>query len=164
MGNAGRAGESSGVVMLLKIPDIRMETSHDCGRAAARCVLAFHGIVTHVTLSSPTDGTDPRELESLFRRMGLHVVSGEMSVADVDWFCGQGKRKGRPVICLVHWPGDEASHYVVARGVSKGKMWLHDTESGPRSVQLDKWCEAWQAKDGRMSERWRCWGIAAWPE
>lgn len=122
------------------------------------CALAYHRIVAAIPrFATPQDGADPRQLEAALRRLHLHVLSGEMKVSDLKHFCNDG----RPVICLVHWPADRDSHYVVVRGVSRGRVFFHDVEVGPGSCPLREWHRAWAA-DGRI-ETFRRWGIVAWP-
>lgn len=145
--------------MLLNLPPIFQTEPHRCGDAAAECILRFHRIHKTVRLASQTDGADPRVIETALRGLGLRVLSGEMEAWDLERFCNDR----RPVIALVHWPGDASSHYVVVRGVSRGSVFVHDVEVGKRSARFDEWNEAWHAADGRNSRPFRSWGIVAWP-
>lgn len=145
--------------MLLNLPPTLQLEPHRCGDATAECILKFHKIRAPVRVATPTDGADPRLLEQLFRNLGLRVLSGEMEVWDLERFCNDR----RPVIALVHWPGDASSHYVCVRGVSRGRVFVHDVEVGRRSARLDDWNRAWGANDGRNSRAFRQWGICAWP-
>lgn len=144
--------------MLLALADLRQDTPHGCGEAAVRCVLAFFKIIATIPrFATPQDGSDPRQLEAYLRRLGLRVMSGEMRAVDLRHFCDSG----RPVIALVHWPDDRDSHYVVVRGISRGRVHFHDVETGPGSCSLREWDRAWSA-DGRI-ETFRRWGIVGWP-
>lgn len=156
--HVGRRTDSWGAVVLLQLPPVFQTEPHRCGDAAAECLLRFHQIHKSVRLASQTDGADPRVIEAEFRRMGLRVLSGEMELWDIERLCNDR----RPVICLVHWPGDGSSHYVLARGISRGRVHVWDVEVGKRSARLDEWMEAWQATDGRASRPFRQWGICAW--
>jgi hypothetical protein len=144
--------------MILNLPNEIQRALHDCGDAAVKCVLGHHRVVGAVSLSTPTDGTDPRQIEQAFRQLRMPCVSGEMSVADLRHFCDHS----RPVICLVHWPRENDSHYVVARGVSRRWVYYHDVYHGPGKTREAEWLEAWRAS-GRMAEAFRHWGIAAGP-
>lgn len=140
----------------LKIPNIRQQSDYDCGEAAVRCVLAFHGIRAAVRLATPQHGTDPGQIESSLRNIGLGVVAGEMSVAMLKRFC----TLKLPIITLVHWPGGEDSHYVVVSGVSKDHVYYHDVQGGEGECSISEWVQAWEAK-GRLAN-YKQWGIVAW--
>jgi len=142
--------------MLLTLPDIRQKDTHDCGEAAVRCVLEFHGITAAVRLATRPHGTDPVQIESAFRNLGLGVTAGEMSVDDLRHFCGLN----RPVIALVHWPKWSDSHYIVVRGVSRNTVYFHDVLEGPGKTQKADFEAAWHA-DGRVGT-YRRWGLSPW--
>jgi predicted double-glycine peptidase len=145
--------------VVLPIPDTRQDTPHGCGEAAVRCVLNYHKILAAIPrFATPQDGSDPRQLEAYFRRLGLHVLSGEMKIGDLKHFCNEG----RPPVVLVHWDGDRDSHYVVVRGVSRGRVYYQDVETGPGSCSLRDWRRAWSA-EGRLGEIYRTWAIVGWP-
>lgn len=144
--------------MLLPLPKVLQTKPHECARAAVQCILTYHGIVAPVALSTPIDGADPREIEQFCRRLGLRVISGEMCVEDVRHFCNTW----RPPICLIQWSGQD-SHYTVPRGVSRGRVYYHDVDSGYDSCREIDWCSAWQAV-GRIGETYKNWAIVAWPE
>ena len=142
--------------MLLSLPDIRQNSSFDCGEAAVRTILAFHGIKAAVRLATTSHGTDPTQIEAAFRNIGMGVAAGEMTVADLAHFCNAG----RPVVCLVHWKGAADSHYVCVRGVSRGWVYFHDVESGVGKCPVKEFESQWKA-DGRIG-RYRRWGLCPW--
>ena len=142
--------------MLLKVADIRQHAGHDCGEAAVRAVLAYHSVTAAVRIATETHGTDPVQIESALRKIGFGVTSGEMTVADLQHFCHQG----RPVIALVHWPEWESSHFIVVRGVSRGFVHYQDVLTGPGKKSKAEFEAAWLA-EGRICS-FRRWGIAAW--
>ncbi len=145
--------------MLLNLPDLRQANGHDCGPAAVRCLLAFHNVHAPVPLACPLDGCDPRHIESHLReRIGLNVHAGQLTIADIRHLCDDG----RPPILLVTWPGD-GSHYVIARGVSRGRVYIHDVDDGRKAIPEADFLVAWCAKDGRLSKPLRRWGIVGWP-
>lgn len=146
--------------MVLDIPDYRQDTEWGCGETAARCVLAYHRIVTpYPRVSSPVDGIDPVALERVFRKLHLRVSAGNYRVDDLQEFCNSR----RPPIALVRWPGSSDSHWIVVRGVSRGRVWFHDVESGPGKCRLQEWQSAWSADDGRLPFVYRAWAVVAWP-
>ena len=144
--------------MLLALSDIRQQSAHDCGEAATRVILAHQNITAAVRLATPQHGTDPTQIESALRRIGLLVTAGEMSIEDLRHYCDDS----RPVIALVHWPTWEDSHFVCVRGVSRGRVYYHDVSDGPGKCSVNDWLAAWSA-EGRVGT-FRRWGIVAWPE
>jgi ABC-type bacteriocin/lantibiotic exporter with double-glycine peptidase domain len=146
--------------MLLDLPPTLQQSTHDCGPAAVRCLLAFHRVVAPIPVACPLDGCDPRAIEAHLReRCGLSVVAGQLTVADLRHLCDDG----RPPILLVTWAGDADSHYVICRGVSRGRIYVHDVFDGRKAVPEGEFLAAWHATDGRLSKPLRRWGIAAWP-
>ncbi len=142
--------------VLLALPTLIQAGEFDCGDTAARVVLQWHGIKASVRMATPERGTSPEQIEATFKRIGLKVVSGEMSVADLRHFCDTL----RPVICVVHWPGCVDSHYLVIRGVSRGWVYFHDVADGPCKKSVAEFLTAWSAV-GRAGV-YRNWGICAW--
>lgn len=137
------------------------EKGFDCADAAVAVVLRHHRVGgRRPRLGTPPDGADPRVVEQALRHMCLRVASGEMDLADLGHFC----RTGRPPICLVHWPGDPDSHYVVARGLSKtGRhVFYHDVWDGRGRCTAAEFEAAWAAR-GRLNEAFRQWAVVAWP-
>ena len=148
-----------GDVPLLDLPDTRQCHDHDCGEAAVRCLLAYLRVVAPAPSASPIDGLDPRLIENHLRdKVGLRVVSGNMGVEDLRHHASEG----RPVLVLVHWPKDSASHWCVARGVSRGRVYYHDPDTGRASLPIPEFLSAWKAEDARMSRPFRQWAITCW--
>ena len=142
--------------MLLSLPDVRQTSGHTCGDAASLCALAFHGVSAVFRLANKQQGADPVSIESKFRQIKMKVVAGEMTVDDLRYYCNSG----RPVICLVHWPDGQDSHYVCVAGVSRGHVHFQDPESGPGKCSIADFDSAWWA-NGRIGDYCR-WGIAPW--
>jgi len=144
--------------MILTVPDNRQQDGHDCGEAVIICVLGFHRVTASVRLATREYGTDPIQIESWFRNQSFRVVSGEMTVDDLRHYCDSK----RPVIALVHWPEANDSHYVVVRGVSRGRIYFHDVETGPANMRSGDFEKAWKAS-GRIGT-YRRWAICPWIE
>lgn len=143
--------------MLLTIPAIRQGQPHECGKAVLQAVLAFHGIVAPVNVSTPTDGTDPREIESFLRRLRMPVISGTMEIEDLRHFANTR----RPPIVLIHPPDYADSHYVVVRGVGRGAVYTYDPDGCQNQrFGFPDWAVAWHAT-GRF-EPFRRWAIVSW--
>jgi ABC-type bacteriocin/lantibiotic exporter with double-glycine peptidase domain len=102
------------------------------------------------------DGTDPRVLEALFRKTGLGVVAGEMTVGMVRHLIGEGW----PVVTLVRQGG--VGHYVVVCGVNRGRVYLMDPDGGERTETVKEFVDRWRAGDVcRTGFAYFQWGIAA---
>jgi ABC-type bacteriocin/lantibiotic exporter with double-glycine peptidase domain len=143
---------------LLVLPSHLQRNGHDCAEAAVQVVLDFHGVTAVARFSTAIDGADPRTVEGVFRKLGFRVVSGEMTADDLKHWCGEGK----PPIVLVRWPDGADSHYFCVRGISRGRVFYMDPESGPGSCPLSEFQAAWAAS-GRLGETYRGWAIVGWP-
>ncbi len=141
---------------LLNLPDIRQESDHDCAECAAKIVLRFFGIREYPAFSTPTDGADPRQIESALRLSGLCVASGEMKIEDVRHYCSTG----RPVICLVKTEG--VGHYVVARGVTSKRVYYQDPFCGGKFKTIPTWTTWWFDDTTRWGAGFWNFGLAAW--
>ena len=143
---------------MITLSDIRQKTDYDCGIVAVEVLLkALNMRLTadrSLALStSPIDGTDPRSIEALLRKLHLHVISGEMLWDDLVYFT-----QTRPVICLVTF--DSIGHWVVASGLKDRRMHYHDPSLGAQSLGKRKWLEVWKDVD-RLGAVYRQWGITA---
>jgi ABC-type bacteriocin/lantibiotic exporter with double-glycine peptidase domain len=144
---------------MITLSDMRQKNQYDCGIIAVKILLKALGKrMTPERLTalstSPIDGTDPRAIESLLRKLGLHVLSGEMTWNDLAYFT-----QTRPVICLVTL--DSVGHWVVSSGIKDRKMHYQDPSLGPSSLGKRKWLEVWKEID-RLGASYRQWGITAW--
>lgn len=144
---------------MLTLSDMRQAYSYDCGIVAVKVLLRALGKrLTPENMralsTSPIDGTDPRAIESLLRKLGLHVLSGEMTWYDLVYFT-----QTRPVICLIN--SDGIGHWVVAAGIKDGRMHYQDPSDGPKHLGKKKWLDIWRDVD-RLGAVYRQWGIAAW--
>jgi hypothetical protein len=72
------------------------------------------GPVSRWLPATPIDGTDPRALESFFRRLGIPAQSGEMDWRDLAYHTA----RGRPVAALVQLDG--CGHWVRCGGRPRG--------------------------------------------
>ena len=145
--------------MLLDLPNVIQSTSTSCGDAAVACLLKYLNINASVHMSSTIDGVGPRTIEGKLRTLGLVVVSGSMTVDDIRHYCNHG----RPVILLVRWDEDEPenSHYIVSRGVSRGRVYYHDVADGRDSITIPEFERQWHAI-GELGEKYIHWGIVGY--
>lgn len=137
---------------MLDLPDIRQRKGWDCGRAAVDCVLQFLGKSADLRrlMTTPMDGTDPRNIETMLRMAGCRVLSGEMSLDDLRYQTGNG----RPVVAAVK------NHYVVVGGVRLGKVRYHDPLVGPAKATVGDFMVWWNEAD-RLGVEYKQFGIAA---
>lgn len=145
------------------LADLRQDAAFNCAEAAIAVALDRWSIRVPIRLSTPEDGADPRMVEQFFRTrpLRMRVVSGEMTVDDLAHFT----RLGKPVITLVHWPGDADSHYVVVgrvTGACRRTVHYQDVWSGPGKRPESEFVAAWHAT-GRLADSFRQWGVCAWP-
>lgn len=136
---------------MLSLPDVRQKRDYDCGKAATACVLQLLDASADLRVlgTTPTDGTDPRAIESCLRLAGCKVVSGEMTLGDLRHFT----RTGRPVIAVVN------GHYVVVAGVSRGKVHYQDPLEGPQRCSEKDFAKWWKEAD-RLGVVYDQFGIA----
>lgn len=142
------------------LPDIRQQGSYDCGIAAVRCVLRFYrkrwADDYAVRLNTnEIDGTDPRNIEIVFRFLGFGVVSGNMDAYDLRHHTGLG----RPVITLVQRNG--IGHYCVVSSLDGGRIHYQDPADGPISASLKSFVKNWSDVD-RLGAIYDSFGIVAW--
>lgn len=138
-------------VSVIDTPDLRQEQDHNCGHTAALVALRSVGLDGTGDLSHPVVGTSPETLVAMLLRGGACVGPGTWTVADLQHFT----KSGRPVVCPVATFG---GHWVVVRGVGRGKVHYHCPSFGRESVSFAKWADLW--KDLSMSgATYRNWGI-----
>lgn len=144
---------------MITLPDVRQTRDYDCGAAAVNCVLAHFGQRTRgpVALANVVQGMAPDTVEAYFHSVGLPVVKGNMQLSDLKHFTATG----RPVLCPITMPDGEG-HWVVVRGVVRGKVFFQDPAAGPRDLRASgprsfeaAW-ESWSAS----GFAYKCWGIA----
>lgn len=135
---------------MLELPDIRQRTDWDCGKAVVQCVLGFFETQadTRLLLTNPMDGTDPRAIEALLRKIGRHVVSGEMTIEDLRYFT----KSGRPVIAVVN------GHYVVVAGLTRARVCYQDPLVGPMRCRIKDFAGWWREAD-RLGVTYNQFGI-----
>lgn len=142
----------------LLIPDVRQRSDFDCGQAAVEAVFRYHGLTGAVRrLANPVQGMAPDTLEAVLRSVGLAVLSGEMTAADLRHLTATG----RPVLCPIQHDG--VGHWVVAAGVARGKVHYHDPLAGPRSLRLAEWADRW-TDTGRHGTAFVRFGVCGWPK
>jgi ABC-type bacteriocin/lantibiotic exporter with double-glycine peptidase domain len=138
--------------VILDLPTRLMESDHDCGRACARSVLAFHGRRgVECFQVDPLDGIDPGALERAYRSLGLPVIAGNFDLDSLRHFT----RAGWPVQVAIQSGGD--GHWVVVKGVSRNRVHVMDPEKDGRQFYtsgefLDLWSDG--TRHGASFVRW----------
>jgi predicted double-glycine peptidase len=141
------------------LPDCRQRDDFDCGTSAWRTVYRYHhGRNARVLdLSHPVFGTDPATLEAVIRRdANWNVRSGETRIEDLRHYADTW----RPSICLVTPPGSD-SHYIVAAGVWRGRVYFQCPSEGWCAVREADFTAMWRGL-GRYKD-FECWSLTAWP-
>lgn len=147
--------------MIAPSTDRRQSDGWSCGVVAASTALELIGYhrdcatdyPKRYILSTPLDGTDPRILESFFRREFLRVISGDMSVVDLKFHVDLG----RPVVCLIQFGG--TGHWVTVYRVTRAAVKYHDPAKGFCKLSPAKFRAIWYDRD-RNSFVYRGFGVA----
>ena len=146
--------------LMLVIPDCRQTTDYGCGRACVDAVAEFHGL--RPPRSSPrwanaVQGMAPDTVAAALRSLGLAVLAGgPMEVATLKALVGAGW----PVICPVTRSG--VGHWVVVRGVWRGRVYFHCPSWGACSEPVATWESQWRDATDTGTPFVR-WGVAAGP-
>ena len=145
-----------GEAVKLQIPDIRQRADYDCGAAALDAVCQFHGLRRRgpSALANAVQGMSPDTVEAVLRSLGLSVLSGAMTLADLRHLT----QTGRPVLCPI--TADAGGHWVVVAGVGYGRVSYHCPTHGPTKLPVAEWCLRWR-DTSRAGMEFRKWGICA---
>lgn len=145
---------------LLDVPDVRQESDYDCGRACLKAVFAFWGEAFPKHLSALTNqeqGTHPDTLSAILRESRrFELIDGSMSVDLLRMLT----RNGWPVLVVLTPPG-KGGHWVVVRGVARGRVYYHCPTHGRCSLPVASWEDAWDDRDRGNVGYWR-WGVCPW--
>lgn len=140
---------------LIDLPEVKQRGEHDCGSAVFRCITAYWEGKGRRHKADALYGTHPDSLEPEFRRAGYRVLSGEMDLTALKHLTAMGW----PVACLVKADGE--GHWVVVRGVVRGRVHLMDPIDGLVSVRATDWERDWHDFD-RRGTVFRRYGLAVW--
>lgn len=138
---------------MITLPDMRQTDDFGCGDTVYRSIMRLlRRPAERQSLSDPLTGISPDGLEAAFRRAGLDVLSGVMTVADLKHFAGTG----RPVACPIALHG---GHWVTVLGVTRNRVHFHCPLEGHRALSVADWHPIWRdnTRAGHVYERW---GIA----
>lgn len=146
---------------MLETEDVRQAKDYDCGAAAMDTAFRLFGIrkspnyFRKMLGTNGYNGTDPRTMEYFVRNEGFKVLSGDM---EVDQISSQ-TRFGRPVILMVTL--HDSGHYIVARGVSRGRLYYQDPLVGRKSLPVGQFEDCWVDGD-RFGFEYRKFGMVIW--
>ena len=143
---------------MLELNGAMQKGDYDCGAACVDTVIRYYGIRTSVAfldLANPIQGLSPDSIEALCRKAGLSILSGTMTTDDLQHLT----KRERPVLCPITTP--EGGHWIVVRGVARGRVYFHDPADGPRSLKLADWSAGWR-DTSRAGHEYDRWGICAY--
>lgn len=145
--------------MLLKIEPVKQPSNFSCGGAALAMLLRFHGATVPkdvYSLCSPDDGLQPDAVKAVLQRQWGHYTSARMTVGVLRGFLSDEK----PVLCPVLLPGEDVSHWVVTRGVTRCRVHFVCPEQGEKSLPVAEWLACWRDE---APGRFVSWGVTSWP-
>jgi ABC-type bacteriocin/lantibiotic exporter with double-glycine peptidase domain len=139
---------------VLKIPDVRQRADFDCGAAAIEAVCRYYGYKSRGAdkLANPVQGMEPGTVEAVLRHFGFRIIVGQLLVEDLKHF----SRLKMPVVCPID---HEGGHWVVAAGVSRGRVHFHCPLRGAVAVPVGEWEAGWKSSTTTGIE-YENWGIA----
>jgi predicted double-glycine peptidase len=158
---------AKGVTESLDVPDVRQQSTYDCGAAALAACCQSLGVpcdlnqITAGLGSTPTGGTLPDAMVRVAQSLGLRVATDEG--LSIEALCNWLDR-GRPVILCIQagTPAENGEltggHYVVAVGHGNGNVVLQDPVAGKTALNFADLEARWIDRDatGRTYERWGC--------
>jgi hypothetical protein len=144
------------VPSLIEIPDVRQRSDYGCGDAAVDAALGALGISRKrgTRLSNPVQGIAPDTVAAVLRAAGCVVLAGPMpgTVGDLKHFTASGC----PVLCPV---ANHGGHWVVVRGVQRGRVYYHCPLDGPLSRPGGEWLAHWHDTSAEGGHAFACWGV-----
>jgi NHLM bacteriocin system ABC transporter peptidase/ATP-binding protein len=125
--------------MRRRTPTILQAEAAECGAAALAMVLAAYGRwvpleALNLAAGVKRAGLDIQKLIAVARGYGLEAHEQRCDVAAIA---------NLPLPAIVFWNG---SHCVVLEGFGRGRAYLNDPASGPRSVSLAEFTRAYAGK------------------
>ncbi|MES2208572.1 MAG: cysteine peptidase family C39 domain-containing protein [Chloroflexota bacterium] len=144
---------------MLTIPDVRQRDDWSCGAACLAALFRFHRTRRPwwlAQLPNPDRGMSPDTVEAaLFAVFGRPPIRGRLDLADLRHLAATG----RPAICAVTWAA--GPHWVICRGVARGRVGYHDPTHGPGSMPAAEWLAGW--RDEPATSPYQSFGLAGWP-
>jgi len=143
---------------MIDLPDIRQVDRWDGGYAAVTSVLQYFGRPDPDSRCSAfaENDAEPEDVALVIRQHDLNVVYGTMDLLDLKHHCS----RGRPTICFVQLNDD--SHYIVCRGISRGKVHVQCPQRGRLSIADGEFLRQWWGLTRRSKHSQ--FGIAVWEQ
>lgn len=145
--------------VMLDIPPVLQRKDFDCGAACVAAVAEFHGLAARGVRgwACPVAGMAPDTMLAALRSLGLSVLAGgPLEVTTLRALT----KEGWPVICPITRAA--GGHWVVVRGVRRGRVHFHCPTHGASSEPVATWETQWcdSTETGTPFVRW---GVAAGP-
>lgn len=147
--------------VILDLPDERQTFDYDCGAKAAQTVLAYYGIdiredrLLNFLGTTEENGTNVNRIIDLFKKFGLQVKSGSLTIDELKSYIKSGYPVIMPIqawtndLLQVNWEEDkDDGHYVIAMGYKDDKIIFEDP------AQYDK---AYLTEE-ELEQRWHDFG------
>jgi hypothetical protein len=147
--------------VILDTPDCRQRDDYSCGAVCLEILFRYHGVGRPRwvgLLPSPHDGLQPDAVKAAAYAVLGNVLAGPMTVGILKGLVADGK----PVLCPVTLPGDACGHWLVVRGVTRGRVYYSCPLTGHQSMPLAAWAAAWRDEPAEQSI-YNNWGVTGWP-
>lgn len=142
---------------MIEVPDIRQNGDYDCGDAAIDAALGAIGAKRPrgTRLANPVQGMGADTVAAILRGCGLKVWAGPV-LTGIEGL-RHLTRAGLPVLCCI---SERGGHWVVVRGVSRGRVYFQDPAAGPTSRPVGAWLGVWHDSEAESGHHYDRWGIA----
>lgn len=143
-------------MVMLSIPDVRQGDGHSCGDAAIDAALAALGLRRRpgTKLANAIQGLAPDTVAAVLRASGATVLAGPM-VSGIEAL-RHFTAAGCPVLCPI---AERGGHWVVVRGVGRGRVHFHCPIDGPDSRRAAEWLDVWHDSASETGHGFARWGV-----
>lgn len=144
---------------ILDTAEVLRRDGFSCGAVSLDVLYRYHGYTlprAYWDLSNPARGMAPETAEAAIRAQFVGVSWGQgWEIADLSHHI----KLGRPVMCLVS-EAEAADHWVLVRGVQRGRVYYHDPSNGRESKKIADWLKWWT---GPKDNAYSGFGLTGWP-
>jgi ABC-type bacteriocin/lantibiotic exporter with double-glycine peptidase domain len=139
----------------LDTPALTRPDGYSCGATCLEVLFRFHGVrfpAAYRELSSPEVGMAPETVEAVLRAAFPNVVVARGTVELL-----RGLTAYTPVLC--HAVVGGVDHWVVVRGVARGRVYVHCPARGRGAYPAGEWAAMWADTAGHYPR----YAAAGWP-